>query len=88
MMKQIKDISRETEKNKGIAPIYVTNYYKWRFFAFDLYVIKDTIILNVDTGEKALIINFLSLRFLWLLLASYHLSHEDGGGEKKTKRKR
>ena len=28
---QIKDISRETEKNKGIAPIYATNYYKWRF---------------------------------------------------------
>ena len=35
-----KDISRETEKNKGIAPIYVTNHYKWRFFAFDLYVVK------------------------------------------------
>ena len=36
-----KEISRETEKNKGIAPIYVTNHYKWRFFAFDLYIIKD-----------------------------------------------
>lgn len=52
-----KDISRETEKNKGIAPIYETNHYKWRFFAFDLYAIKNYYYIKLRLiRAKALII--------------------------------